>query len=223
MNDTASIRKGTKYCTGTKYCKDTIVKEYQQGSSIYDILHTYPVERTYVCQVLYDAGIELREEPRQTRMKSSEYIHIENDYNAGMSAPALSKKYACSVTNIYQILREGRVTYRRKLDKEDAIAMYQNGASITEIAKKYNVLLSTVYHLLERSGVKQDGRRYHPKTAIHKTMTEEYTNGMTIQELTQKYHYTYYYLRNLLKEKGVVLRPEKREAETLPERSMVCV
>ena len=89
--------------------------------------------------------------------------------------------------------------------KTEMIADYKAGLTLREIAKKYYVSHTYIYHHIPK-----DLRRQKKMTAYHKDVIKDYESGMPVKEIAQKHDITYSYVHMILKGNNIALRKGRR-------------
>lgn len=89
-----------------------------------------------------------------------EYLHP-NKGSSGVKA--IGDKLGLNSVTVFNILKRNNITLRSKggyeknyFDKDEIVSDYLNGVRITEIAKKYNVAVETIYYFLKQLGVERN-------------------------------------------------------------------
>lgn len=96
-----------------------------------------------------------------------EYINIVNLYQQGMTQPEIAKIYGCCASTISSILIKMNVETRSggsRITKEDIskmCEMYRSGALLKDIARHFNINITTVSKNLNKNGIAVDRYTYH--------------------------------------------------------------
>ena len=135
------------------------------------------------------------------------------DYKKGMNMSKIARKYKCSVTPIRRILKINDIRIRQTgevntldLPTDQIFTYYQNGMSISKIARKYKCSKNAIVKRLKDNNV----YRYREDIDIPlNEMILEYQNGMNSIQLGTKYNCNQQTIINKLKKVGITIRTKK--------------
>lgn len=109
----------------------------------------------------------------------------------------------------------GKIGNKRKADVSDeqVINAYKREKSAYAVSKKLGIATTTIYRILERSGVKRDGLELYRDNASKFTSSKsasiraEYEAGKSFADLIEKYGGTFHSIKSAIKRSGGKLIP----------------
>lgn len=130
----------------------TIFRMHKEGKAVKEIAQFLDISRESVSKRLrkmteYSKKRKLSEEEKQAVIKA---------FNGGCKAKFIADMFGITVTTVYTITEGHRMFFlkqSRRMTKEEqaqAMELYENGVSVTEIAKKLSVNTSSIYRLMKR-------------------------------------------------------------------------
>ena len=143
------------------------IKKYENGNSLKELASEYQTDKETVKRFLQKKGVNLRVHSLLVNNKELHNQLIE-DYVNGIRYKDLEQKYLADTRTIKKILVEHGINldiYRGLkrtvkgafclTDEQclEAIKLYNSKTPIKDIAKKYNVNMSTIYTMLKKYGV----------------------------------------------------------------------
>lgn len=154
------------------------IKRYENGTSLKELASEYNTDKETVKRFLKKKGVNLRVHSVLINDEALQKALI-NDYVEGMRYKDLETKYSADTRTIKKILVKHGINldiYRglKRTTKGafcltdeqclEAIKLYNSNMTVKEIAKKYNINISTVYSMLARYGVTY--RRYNLSKSV---------------------------------------------------------
>ena len=138
---------------------EEIISYYQSGSTPKQLADKYGVSEGTIRHRLKKNGVKLRP-PRIINLPMEEII---SEYESGMNAYQLADKYGVTSSTIRSRLRENGVKIRpprnvKRIDlpMEEIISEYQSGMTLTQLAEKYGVSITTIYKRLKKNREKKN-------------------------------------------------------------------
>lgn len=159
--------------------KAEFIKRYENGTSLKELANDYNTDKETVKRFLIKNNVNLRV---HSKLIKNEELHKEliSDYIGGMRYQDLENKYSADTKTIKKILVMHGINldmYRglKRTTKGafcltdeqclEAIKLYNSKIPLKDIAKKYNINMSTIYSMLERYGVTY--RRHNFSKSVH--------------------------------------------------------
>lgn len=125
----------------------------------------------------------------------NQYEEIRSMYLSGFTIQKIADQFGVSAYTIAGILKSMEVKLRRhpldmtKMEREEFISWYNNGASLKYLAKKYNTDKETVKRFLVRYGVDLRSHSEILKSEeLQKTIVKDFLSGMRYRDMELKYH-----------------------------------
>ncbi len=143
-----------------------VVELYQKGVPVEEIAEKACINRATIYSILRRHGIQPSRKTRRSReLTPEEEKKLVEEYLSGIPVQELMEKYGLSATKLYNILSKYGVPRRaprrshshRRItpeEVEEIRKLYEQGASVYEIAKRLKRPISTVYAVLKRLGLK---------------------------------------------------------------------
>jgi uncharacterized protein (DUF433 family) len=141
------------------------------------------------------------------------------EYRAGATLEQLADEHGVSVLTVTRALDragqprrpQGRRDTGVRSHNAEVAAAYNAGATIAELAARYDCSVKPIRDALQRAGV--TARRFgRPRkvAGLEATIALEYEAGATLDELAGKYDVSRRLIGRICHEEGVVLRPPGR-------------
>lgn len=158
--------------------KDIIINDYKTGFTLTSLAKRLNTDRETIKRFLIKEGVDLRIKGLilKDSQKQKELI---DDFTSGMKLHDIENKYHADVKTIKRVLSINGVDFRMRrglrqtargsfklTDSEclDCIKLYNEGMLIKDLAKKFNINVSTLYTLLDKYHIK---RRYNSSKSVH--------------------------------------------------------
>lgn len=138
---------------------------YESGLGYEQIANQFGVATMTVYRQMKEAGHESREVGSYSRMRAGlspvevNTAKVAKMYEAGMSAPAIAKRYGVATITIYRHLTAAGVTMRKsgmpaEIDIDRAVRLYNDGETLRGLAETFGVSTTTIRKRLVEAGVK---------------------------------------------------------------------
>lgn len=141
---------------------------------------------------------------------------IAADYAAGFSQVELVAKWGGTTPSVADAARRGGATMRARVrrtlwvdaEADKAVAMWQGGVSVRELARTFQTRTTTITRLLEGRGLEPDcGPRIHKNVrGKDEEVATAYQDGSSLNELAKRYGCTVPTIKSALERVGVEAR-----------------
>jgi uncharacterized protein (DUF433 family) len=140
-------------------------------------------------------------------------------YRAGATVEALAGQYGVSLSTVCRALDRAGQPRRQQGRREsgvpgseaEIVAAYRAGATIAEIAKRFECSTKPVRDALVRAGVERRGPgRPRSVAGQEEAIAAAYEAGATTTELAALHNVSHRLIARICQEQGVVLRPQGR-------------
>lgn len=163
--------------------KNIIISDYKSGFTLASLAKRLNTDRETIKRFLIKEGVDLRVHGLILKDGDKQRSLIE-DFTSGMRLADLEQKYHADVKTIKRVLSLNGIDYKMKRglkqtargsfclsDTEclECIKLYNSGMLMRELARKFNINISTLYSLLDKYHIK---RRYNSSKSVH-----TYKNG----------------------------------------------
>lgn len=163
---------------------------YRDGATMNQIAEKYPCTAATVMHIVKRAGLKTRSKDSVSDQDRDQAISL---YKSGLTAPEVGRKIGWSTSVIYRILHDEDIkpsdlmrrgirgkANRRFTDEEEMVIgdIYKDGASLNQLAKKYDVSLITIRNAL----IRQDIPRRERGNIIRAFTDDE------VQEIAKQWH-----------------------------------
>lgn len=142
----------------------------------------------------------------------SQYEEIRTMYLSGFTSQKIAELYGVSSTTILGILKSLRVKIKgnpmdmNDYEAQELIKEYEAGATLNEIARRYNTDKMAVRRFLVSKGAKVRKRSLiQTSDTLQEEMVKDFASGMRLKDLENKYHSDVRTLKRILVERGVDL------------------
>ena len=150
---------------------------------------------------------------------------IIKDYQSGLSASEIARKYLISRSTIIKYLKKNNIPiiYKRIINKptveiinwtskeqrnKEAIKLYQEGKGTRLVSRILNISRNMVYNILEKEGILTNKNRIAPRKTIDtKQIIERYQAGDSTEILSKEFNVSNGTIANRLRESNILLRP----------------
>jgi len=134
----------------------------------------------------------------------------------GLSMKKIGKKYNCSFTPVYLLLKYLNIPRKKRADINTLkiIEEYKSGECIQELADKYKYDNGSIKKLLIKNSIKiKDGHQYSSKRGgrysdvVRQQVVKEYKNGSSIRQIATKLKMDFGTVKCILLENNVKIMP----------------
>lgn len=151
-----------------------LVSDYQSGYSIKELAKRYDCSPVGLKEYLIKKGVDIKN--KYSILKDDEaQDNLINDYLDGrLKLSEIQSKYKCSYATLLKVLSIHGISKGKKhfkLTKDeclDAIALYNKGYQVQNIARRFEVDKCTIYSLLKRYNVKISDSIITPRVSTSK-------------------------------------------------------
>ena len=217
-----------------KYQKE-IIERYKNGETLSDLEDDYECSRTVLSKFLRNSGYEIRLPTiPQIITNPEERKEVLERYKSGESISSIAKDYGCTRDPIKSLLKSFGYKIRSPKEQKDldlrkrypiwgnSIKIknrYEQGESITSLARSYNCPSKVIRDLLESLSCKlrtkkeqasHSVKKRHPVWDHTDEVIRQYKNGETTRELSIAYNCCDELIKRILKPAGFNLRNSKR-------------
>lgn len=192
---------------------DEIYTKYINGSSVEELSSEYNVSENFIYKGLRnyakERNIDIKTERRKNKIDMALVYEM---HKSGISCEEIGELFNCSYRTIFRRLHEYceefNLPFDRKSKEErlmEKISLvyeeYNEGATITELSKKYNCNINIISEALKKYSY-QVGKELNIKTGGRKAiklpeekLLEKYINGASLKALAEEYGCSYSILR----------------------------
>lgn len=125
----------------------------------------------------------------------NQYEEIRSMYLSGFTSQKIAEQFEVSAYTIIGILKsmgvkiKGNPLDMNKMEREEFIQWYKNGASLKYLADKYNTDKMSVRRFLERYNVDlREHSQLLNNEELHKEAINDFVSGMRYKDMEVKYH-----------------------------------
>lgn len=157
--------------------KDLLINDYKSGYTLSSLAKRLNTDRQTIKRFLIKEGIDVR--VHGLILKDTEkQRELIDDFTSGMTLKDIEDKYHADVSTIKRVLSINGIDFRMRrglkqtargsfclTDSEclECIRLYNNGMLMKDLAKKFNINMSTLYSLLDKYHIK---RRYNSSKSV---------------------------------------------------------
>lgn len=125
----------------------------------------------------------------------SQYDEIRSMYLSGFTSQKIAEQFNCSAYTIIGVLKsigikiKGNPLDMNKMEREEFISWYNNGASLKYLADKYNTDKQTVKRFLQKYGVNtRNHSEFLKNSEMQANAIKDFLSGMKYKDMELKYH-----------------------------------
>lgn len=157
--------------------KDLVIESYKNGTSLTSIAKQFNTDREAVKRFLIKEGVDLRDKSLLLK-DNSRHKELIDDFLNGMRLHEMENKYHADQSTIKKILvinginpkakRGLKQSYKGAFCLTDSqclecIKLYNEGMLMKDLARKFNINITTLYSLLDRYHIK---KRYNSSKSV---------------------------------------------------------
>ena len=125
----------------------------------------------------------------------NQYEEIRSMYLSGFTSQKIAEQFGVSAYTIIGILKsmgvkiKGHPLNMNKMERDEFIEWYKNGASLKYLADKYNTDKMTVKRFLEKHNVDlREHSHFLNNSKLQEEAINDFTSGMKYKDMETKYH-----------------------------------
>ena len=125
----------------------------------------------------------------------NQYEEIRSMYLSGFTSQKIAEQFGVSAYTIIGILKsmgvkiKGHPLNMNKMERDEFIEWYKNGASLKYLADKYNTDKMTVKRFLEKHNVDlREHSHFLNNSKLQEVAINDFTSGMKYKDMETKYH-----------------------------------